>query len=394
MALSAAALLGLVTVLNATFPYSPSAPRDVTSLTNFVQTLRKNFEVNHGTFGGADGLPGFLCHKEESPPQKRAVPTDVTRVTIPDLEVVAAMGDSLSCGFGAGATSIFSGVLTEYKGLAFSIGGDQNVDTVVTTYNIQKDVYNNGAVGGATGTGNNNPELDVAVSGAVSLDMPGQADVLISRLRSFHGVDVSQKWKIVTLFVGGNDLCDWCNNKQRYTVEAYKEAIRGAVRKLMAGTNNTIVNLVPTIDVTQLHVISSGLCSFLHSYECSCAVQSASVRAEVSAMASAYHVAANDLEVEEEFRTRRDFALVVQPFMTNTTIPRKADGTPDTSYFAYDCFHLSKKGQHAMANALWNNMLEAGSLDGDGEKDDSWDGPKEQFHCPSANSYLWVPPRV
>ena len=58
------------------------------------------------------------------------------------------------------------------------------------------------------------------------------------------------------------------------------------------------------------------------------------------------------------FRDTRDFAVVLQPFLANQGLPRNSHGMLDNSYFSPDCFHLSAKGQAAMAVGLWNNMLQ------------------------------------
>ncbi|NWU97925.1 PLB1 Phospholipase, partial [Upupa epops] len=55
---------------------------------------------------------------------------------------------------------------------------------------------------------------------------------------------------------------------------------------------------------------------------------------------------------------REDFAVVTQPFLRTTLLPLDADGKPDLSFFAADCFHFSARGYAEMAMALWNNMLE------------------------------------
>ena len=44
-------------------------------------------------------------------------------------------------------------------------------------------------------------------------DMPGQAELLVKRMKSNSNIDFDNDWKIITLFVGGNDLCDFCEDK-------------------------------------------------------------------------------------------------------------------------------------------------------------------------------------
>ena len=45
--------------------------------------------------------------------------------------------------------------------------------------------------------------------------MPAQANLLVERMKSEPGVDFENDWKLITLFIGGNDLCDYCDDKVR-----------------------------------------------------------------------------------------------------------------------------------------------------------------------------------
>ncbi|XP_061386030.1 phospholipase B1, membrane-associated-like [Musca vetustissima] len=80
----------------------------------------------------------------------------------------------------------------------------------------------------------------------------------------------------------------------------------------------------------------------------------------------------------QEFQSD-DFAVVYQPLMRNWYTPTNRKGNTDYRYFGPDCFHLSQLGHAAVANMLWNNMLQPV-----GAKDDSFH-PKafEVFECPS-----------
>ena len=41
--------------------------------------------------------------------------------------------------------------------------------------------------------------------------MEAQAQLLVERMKSEPGVDFENDWKLITLFIGGNDLCDYCD---------------------------------------------------------------------------------------------------------------------------------------------------------------------------------------
>jgi hypothetical protein len=68
-----------------------------------------------------------------------------------DIEVVAALGDSLTAANGGKALTVV-GVLTEYRGMSWSIGGDADLRTVTTLPNILK-LYNKNLRGFSLGHG-------------------------------------------------------------------------------------------------------------------------------------------------------------------------------------------------------------------------------------------------
>lgn len=50
-------------------------------------------------------------------------------------------------------------------------------------------------------------------------DFPYQADQLIQRFKDDR-IDYNNDWKLITLFVGGNDLCQYCFNQ--VMIDLYK----------------------------------------------------------------------------------------------------------------------------------------------------------------------------
>lgn len=47
-------------------------------------------------------------------------------------------------------------------------------------------------------------------------DLPAQANDLINKMVNDDRIDVDNDWKLVTLLIGGNDMCDYCKNKVMY----------------------------------------------------------------------------------------------------------------------------------------------------------------------------------
>ncbi|VDO46252.1 unnamed protein product [Haemonchus placei] len=95
------------------------------------------------------GAPNWKCDPAVMAKSKE-VPKSVHSVRFADIKIVAALGDSQSAGNGANSSKLTS-LRTEYRGLAFAIGGDTTLDEHITIPNILRKFnpdlfgYSNGA---------------------------------------------------------------------------------------------------------------------------------------------------------------------------------------------------------------------------------------------------------
>jgi len=302
-------------------------------------------------------------------------PTDAQKLLPGDVDVVMALGDSLVAAFGALSTSFFN-LFTEYRGVSFCVGGQDNFETFVTIPNILKK-YNPNLKGFSIGNGKQtsaNAVLNVAVSGARSYDLMPQFDSLYTKLQ--NGYDIQNDWKLVNLFVGGNDLCDYCSDTTKHSPQNFRAHIERSLDAMKATFPKTFVNLMAPPDVTLLSQMSTGLCGILHGYECACATDPAT-----HLIYRDYIQQLHDLALLPKYHDKEDFHVSFQPFLVEVQIPTGPDGKPDTSYFAPDCFHFSGKAHQAAAVALWNNMLESEN------KKKTW-YPGEPIECPVQGQYL------
>jgi len=298
-------------------------------------------------------------------------PTNAMRLKPADIDVVATIGDSIAAGFGALSTSIF-GVFTEYRGHSFPIGGETPFADYVTVPNILK-LYNPNVKGFAVGSGDAtsaNAVLNVAVSGARSYDLPSQIDALETRMRALPGIDFDNDWKLLSIFIGGNDLCDFCSDKTKNSPTNYQTNLEVTLDSIKARFPRVFINLISPPDVTLLGQVTSGLCSLLHPFECSCATDASTSTAQKD-----YTRKLIELVALSKYNDKADFHVSLQPFLADMVLPRGSDGKPDTTYFAPDCFHFSGKAHQAAAVALWNNMCERT------QKRTSWI-PGEPVECP------------
>jgi phospholipase B1 len=337
-----------------------------------------------GPLAYADSRIDFPCTALSPSP---TVPTSVHALRPADIQHIAAMGDSLTAANGAKATTIFF-LIIEYRGVSWSIGGDGNLANTVTLPNIIRK-FNSNIQGASTGTGNQNSanaNFNVAKPGAVSVDMPGQANLLIDRMKKALGDSkFSSDWKLVTFFIGGNDLCAYCKDTNLYSPTAYRNNVKQALDILHANMPRTLVNFVTVLNVAELEDLHEGIvCQSMQGFLCDCAVNKEH-REKVRFANLEYQKLTNELIDSGIYDTKPDFTIVRQPFMEHMKVPTTSNGLADFSYFAPDCFHFSKKGHEAAAVELWNNMMEKV-----GKKTTLWN-LLDTLHCPPAgNGYIYT----
>ncbi|KAM4013192.1 phospholipase B1, membrane-associated-like [Anomaloglossus baeobatrachus] len=308
---------------------------------------------------------GFDCPDTSPSPEP---PTTADRVRPGDVKVVAALGDSLTAAIGANATNVLE-IPTEFRQLSWSIGGYSNLSDTITLPNILK-IFNPHLVGfGKSSTLSYRPAapedagLNLAVTGANTFLLPEQARRLIDILQHLPGINFQEDWKVVTIFIGSNDLCDYCKDKAQFSADNFTHFMSEALDLLQAELPRSIVNVVQLFRVDHLRQVKDErLGCVLQRFFCSCVVQPKEGSPELLEL----------LEVNQQFQERlkrlvqtsgrydgkKDFAVVLQPFLQDIEPAVDQNGLIDFSFFSPDCFHLTVKGHRQMAKGLWNNMLQ------------------------------------
>ncbi|KAI6234136.1 hypothetical protein M3Y99_00848200 [Aphelenchoides fujianensis] len=133
-----------------------------------------------------------------------------------DIKVVAAMGDSLSTGLG-----LWGGMDIEFRGAAFTIGGDATIDGLVTFPNILS-AFSPHLAGFShgMGTAKNLPDhqFDVAEQGAETETMPEQAKEL-------------ERWVMVIMTIGTDEMCKRCDKPDVKGLRSALVTLRKALPK-------------------------------------------------------------------------------------------------------------------------------------------------------------------
>ncbi|KAF6210451.1 hypothetical protein GE061_013557 [Apolygus lucorum] len=340
---------------------------------------------------------GILPHEIPFPCQMQRSeerPTSVNEVRPGDIDVIAAMGDSLVAGNGA-MEDYALGTFYESRGVSWAAGGDGSWHEYLTLPNIIKTVnpglrgYSQGKEAFLTPT----TALNVAFPVSADQDAITQAMTLVQKMKYTRGVDFQEDWKLVTMFFGANDVCSGqCFDKEHYSPAAHAHKLMRALDYLQENMPRAIVNLVPVLDVSvSVRIQRSLVCRMLHRLFCSCFHRPGDVMSSIIKITRQYQKQEQLLISSGRYNVKPDFTVVLQPFMTMFNAPRNVSARSQqvipNSYITHDCFHFSQKGHALATNLLWNNMLEPL-----GEKSvHRMDYPLQKLYCPTdANPYIFT----
>ncbi|XP_039992933.1 phospholipase B1, membrane-associated isoform X2 [Xiphias gladius] len=318
--------------------------------------------------------PPFHCPDMSPSP---AVPTSVERVKAADVKVIAALGDSLTTAIGANGSTVFS-IPFEFRQVSWSIGGYGTYQNVITLANIFK-LFNPKLLGPSPAmTLHGHPAtveetgFNFAVTGHNTLNVSDQIRHMIDTFKSYPGLNFREDWKVVTILIGMNDICDYCKNN----------------------IPRTIVNVVQILPMKPLREVQKPtLGCQLQKRFCSCLVQPEEDSPELKELVELNHEFQRRLEklLHSQRFFKKDFAVVLQPYLENAGPARFPDGTVDPSFFTADCFHFTVKGHEELAKGLWNNMFQP---EGEKQRIKTLSEPVELICPPKEHPYIYTKPRV
>uniref|UniRef100_A0A336KR02 Phospholipase B1, membrane-associated n=1 Tax=Culicoides sonorensis TaxID=179676 RepID=A0A336KR02_CULSO len=326
----------------------------------------------------------FLCDVNGPGRRSDFVPYSVHQLRAGDIDVVGAIGDSLTAGNGLLAINVQQ-IFLQNKGLSWAIGGQGTWRQFLTLPNILKE-YNSNLYGYSVANGYSFQTLsrfNTAEFGAMSRDLPHQARVLVHRITSDPKVNVREHWKYINVNIGGNDFCsDMCYYSDPYkTVALHEKNLIETLRILRDALPRTFVSVVTSPDVFALKRLTqpSEVCNIMHKLECPCLFANAYQKEEFffEDVVREWHKTQQRVVDRPEFNGI-DFTVVLQKFSVNLDIPRNEIGLSDFTFLSTDCFHLSQKGNAAAATSLWNNLFESYY-----NKSDTWQRIYQQIQCPN-----------
>lgn len=262
--------------------------------------------------------------------RSKEVPDSVHKLRPGDIDVIGAIGDSLSTGSGALSTE-FGHMFVENRGLTWNMGGQWTWRNVTTLPNILKE-FNPRIVGYSTNdsfTYSPGAELNTAEIGAVTTDLIGMAIALVERIRADPRVDFYRGWKLITIMIGANDICSYvCSmEKPDELPKHHQKSLLKTIRYLRDNLPRTLIAVVskPKVKILLDFNKKDRHCRMLQSGMCSC-FTGLFFNATNDTREWFQNIEQRYIEVDEqvakstEFRGLKEFAVVYQPFTKNVTV--------------------------------------------------------------------------
>ncbi|KAM3721946.1 Phospholipase B1, membrane-associated [Dirofilaria immitis] len=263
--------------------------------------------------------------------------TDTGDLSPEDIGIIAAMGDSLATG-----TGLWPQTDIEFRGAAFPIGGDATIDGLVTIANILNE-FNDKLIGVSHGMGTKFQlpyhQLNVAESGASSSSMPSQAKELVKRLKALREVNVNDKWTMVIITIGTEEICQACQAPDY-------NALLESLLILNEGIQKTLVVLLGPIHVSSSYHRETNLLKS----RCDCFKEKSNEFMKELSREWTKAFIRLQAHFEQPYIKRRKFGLLTLPMLTIISRYPYSLLIPNRPL-------LSRKGHTYATKWLWNRLM-------------------------------------
>jgi len=296
-----------------------------------------------------------------------------------------AMGDSISAGF-AMIGDLPPENLVEWRQYVFSTGG---ADGAFTLANILKNYNPNlhGASYDWTWPLTPGAYLDAGVSHASVQNCPSQVLYLANQLKTTYAdkVNYQDDWKLLTIFIGANNLCGACNYGPNTLPGYFEDQLRNVLSMVHQYIPRVFVNLVTIFNVSGVWYAgeNNDYCRLvwdLVKHECGCLETGNKTDLDVMDLrAVQFNAIQEKLAAEWAAKNDVNFTVVVQPGLSGIPIAKYGE-----AYLSdLDCFHPSLCGNQAFTYSIWNNMMTP-----IGQKSTFPDVNHLAIKCPGPNDYI------
>jgi len=294
------------------------------------------------------------------------------------------MGDSITAGFAMQGYPPED--LLEWRNYVFSIGGAEGAFTLPNILskfnpNIQ------GAAQSWTFPMQPGMWLDGGVSHASVQDTPSQVAYLVNQLQTTYKsvVDFQNDWKLLTLFIGANNLCGACNNGSNTQPDYFESHLLNTLNLIEKSLPRTFVNVMPIFNISGVYYTGKNYpyCELLWSiikHECSCLESGIKKNLDMLDLrATQFNAITNKLALQFSAKNNPNFTVVSQPGISGIVIQNFGE----VYLSGLDCFHPSLCANQAFTYIIWNNMFQAV-----GKKSTAPDLSHLKFYCPTINDFI------
>jgi small subunit ribosomal protein S29e/phospholipase B1 len=296
-----------------------------------------------------------------------------------------ALGDSISAGFAMQGFPPRD--FEEWRGYVFSVGGEDNAYTVsdfLAFYNpsIQ------GRAEGNTWPLTKGAWLDGGVSHASVQNVPDQITYLVNQLQTTYAstVNFQDDWKLLTLFIGANNLCGACEGRAESKPAYFQAQLQQVLTQIEQQIPRVFVNLVTIFNISgvwdagQTSWYCEALWEGITNHECYCLTTGNKAdRDLMDNYGWQYNAISQQLAAQFQAQNNPNFTVVVQPGLSGIQV-----GVMGEDYLsALDCFHPNLAANEAFTYQIWNNMMTP-----QGQKSTSPDLNNLKIICPSDQSYI------
>jgi len=296
------------------------------------------------------------------------------------------MGDSITAGFAM--VGIPPEDLIENRDYVFSTGAADGAFTLAN-FLLKYNPDLQGASQSWTWPLTKGAWLDGGVSMAKVEDCPNQVNYLVNELKTTYSntVNFNEDWKLLTLFIGANNLCGACEGRAESKPEYFKQHLDAVLAQIEQELPRTFVNLIPIFNISGVYYAgkTSDWCTIIHKiwkHECYCVETGTPSDLQImDDYAVAYTQISYDLAAKYDAKNNTGFTVVVQPGLTGINLmnfPEPLDYLSDL-----DCFHPSLCANEAFAYQVWNNMMSPA-----GQKAVAPDIHNLKIKCPTKDTYI------
>jgi hypothetical protein len=173
--------------------------------------------------------------------------------------------------------------------------------------------------------------------------IPSQIDYLVDQLKTTYKqkVDMNNDWKMITLFIGANNLCAVCESETKYTAAWFESNLQAALTQIHDDIPRVWVNLVAMFNISQVYdlAMTSDYCYAMWDTilggECPCMTKLSrppSARQKMDEMSVQYNEVMHRLAKQWQSKNEKEFNVVVQPFLTNSTLLHAVIQIAELSY--------------------------------------------------------------